>query len=458
MAKFSIGTPHLSRHLPPERLFLLSFAALILAGALLLWLPASAPPGRPLAFLDALFSSASAVCVTGLAVVDIGGGLSRFGQGVTVVLFQVGGLGILTFSAVLFMMMGRGLATKEHDILQSVFLNAPRRDLAGILRFVLGSTLAFEAAGTAVLWARFSFDFPPLEALYVALYHAVSAFNNCGYALFSDSLAAYRGDWVVNLTVMALIVGGGIGFIVIYEVAERFRGAPRRMSLHTRFVLIATAALIAVGAAAFFLLEREGVLRGLAFHERLLASLFQSITSRTAGFSTVEVALLRNETLLIIMLLMFVGGSPGSTAGGVKTTAVSLLFVLLWSRLRGREEVTVFNRTVPRELLNRMVSILLAATLAVVLVASILLMAAPDKAGAPPDRGQFITYLFETVSAFGTVGLSMNATPHLTAIQKLAVILMMIAGRVGPLTLAFSLARATGRKQVVYAEEGIMVG
>lgn len=444
--------------MPPERLFLLSFALLILAGALVLWLPAAAPAGRRLAFLDALFSSASAVCVTGLAVVDIGRDLSLFGQVATLVLFQLGGLGILTFSAVLFLLMGRGIATREQDILQSVFLNAPRRDLAGVLRFVILSTFAFEAAGAAILWARFGFDFPAGEALYVAVYHAVSAFNNCGYGLFSDSLAGYRGDPVVNLTVMALIVSGGIGFIVIYELRERFRGRIRRLSLHTRFVLTATALLIAGGAAAFLALEREGVLQALAWDERLLAAAFQSVTARTAGFSTVDIAALRNETLLVTMLLMFIGGSPGSTAGGVKTTSASLLGVLVWSRLRGREEVTVAHRTIPRELLNRMVSIILAATLSIVLIASILLIAAPDSPGNAPDRGLFIQYLFETVSAFGTVGLSMNTTPLLNAVQKIAVILMMVAGRVGPLTLAFALARSAGKKQVIYAEEGIMVG
>ncbi len=458
MVAFPFRMPRRPRPLPPERLFLLSFAVLILAGALLLWLPAAAPASRRLAFIDALFSSASAVCVTGLAVVDIGRDLSRFGQVTTLVLFQLGGLGILTFSAVLFIFMGRGLPTREHDILQSVFLYAPRRDLSGVLRFVILSTFLFEAAGTAVLWVRFGLDAPPGEALYLALYHAVSAFNNCGYGLFRDSLAGYRGDLVVNVTVMALIVCGGIGFIVIYELFQRLRGGGRRLSLHTRFVLVATAILIAGGAAAFLAFESRGVLAGLPWQESLLAAFFQSVTARTAGFSTVDIAALQNETLLVTVLLMFVGGSPGSTAGGIKTTSASLICVLMWSRLRGREEVTVANRTIPRELIARTISIILLSTLGIVLTASILLMAAPLAASPAPDRGLFIQYLFETVSAFGTVGLSMNVTPQLNGLQKLAVILMMIAGRVGPLTLAFSLARTAGKKQLIYAEEGIMVG
>jgi trk system potassium uptake protein TrkH len=447
----------LARHLSPERLFLLSFAGLIVFGALLLRLPVSAS-GRPLSFLDALFSSTSAVCVTGLAVVSIGEDLSTFGQVVTIFLFQIGGLGILTFSAMFFVMMGRGLATKERDIIQSVFLHAPRRDLAAIVRFVLLSTLMFEAAGACVLWLRFCWDFPPGEALYKAVYHAVSAFNNCGYSLFGDSLMRYQGDPVVNLTVMALIVAGGIGFIVFYELRNAIGQKRKRLSLHSKLVLIATFTLVFGGAAMFYMLEQDDALRDLPWLNRVLASLFQSVTARTAGFNTVDMALLRNETLLVTMVLMFIGGSPGSTAGGVKTTSISLLFLLMWSRLRGRDEVTVFNRTVPRELLSRMISIILASTLSIFLITSILLVSAPSGHEPGESRHLFVEYLFETVSAFGTVGLSMNLTPQLSSLQKAAVILMMIAGRVGPLTLAFSLSRATGRKQVVYAEEGIMVG
>jgi trk system potassium uptake protein len=367
-------------------------------------------------------------------------------------------LGILTFSAVFFVMMGRGLATKEREIIQSAFLYAPRRDLATVVKFVLMSTFLYEGLGTCVLWVRFCWDFPPGEALYQAIYHAVSAFNNCGYSLFSDSLVGYQGDLVINLTVMGLIVAGGIGFIVHYELHLGLWHKHKRLSLHSKFVLIATAVLIFGGAALFYLLEQDRILKGLPWTNRILASLFQSVAPRTAGFNTVDIARLSNETLLMTMILMFIGGSPGSTAGGIKTTSASLLFVLMWSRLRGREEVTVFNRTIPRELLNRMVSIILASTISIMLIASVLLIAAPAAKSPEASRHFFVEYLFETISAFGTVGLSMNLTPQLNSWQKLAVILMMVAGRVGPLTLAFSLSRTASRKQVVYAEEGIMVG
>jgi trk system potassium uptake protein TrkH len=316
----------------------------------------------------------------------------------------------------------------------------------------------YEGAGTLLLWLRLAQDFPPGQALFHAVYLAISAFNNCGYTLFSDNLVAYQGDPIVNLTIMGLIVAGGIGFIVHYELHTRFFGKQRRLSVHTKVVLVATAVLIVGGAVLFFVFENQRILKDLPWQNQVLASLFQSITPRTAGFNTVDIAMLTNETILLMITLMFIGASPGSTGGGVKTTSASLLFLIMWSRLRGREEVNVFNRTIPRELLQRTISIMLAAALSICLIMSVLLLAA-DHSGAPAgSRHLFVEYIFETTSAFATVGLSMNLTPSLSTPQKLAIILMMFAGRVGPLTLAFSLARITAKKSFTYAEEGVMVG
>jgi trk system potassium uptake protein TrkH len=446
-----------ARHLSPERIFILSFAGVILTGAFLLWLPFSADK-EPIPWVDALFTSASAVCVTGLSTITVGEDLGLAGQVILICLFQIGGLGILTFSAVFFVMLGHGLASKERDIMQSAFLYAPRRDLARILKFVLLSTFLYEGAGALLLWARFSRDFPWSEALFKAVFHAISAFNNAGFSLFSDNLVSYQGDPIINLTMAALIVAGGIGFIVHYELHTRIFGKQRRLSVHTKVVLVATAVLIAGGAVLFFVFEHNRILKDLPWQTRVLASLFQAITPRTAGFNTVDIGMLSNETILMMITLMFIGASPGSTGGGVKTTSASLLFLIMWSRLRGREEVNVFNRTIPRELLQRTISIMLAASLSVCFIMSVLLLAA-DHSGAPAgSRHLFVEYIFETTSAFGTVGLSMNLTPNLNTPQKLAVILMMFAGRVGPLTLAFSLARITAKKSFTYAEEGVMVG
>lgn len=446
-----------SRTLTPERTFLSGFAALILVGTFLLWLPISAAGAR-LSFVDALFTSASAVCVTGLATIDIGKDLTFTGQVITICLFQVGGLGIITFSTVFFVLMGRGISFKGRDIVQSTFLHTPRLDFVVILKSVLWFTLFFESMGVLILWARFSWDFPVGHAFYQAVYHAISAFNNCGYSLFSDSLVRYQGDWIVNLTVMALIVIGGIGFIVQYEIYAKLKGAQKKLSVHTRIVLISTGILILVGAVVFYLVERHHIIRGLPLLNQVLASLFQSVVPRTAGFSTVDIGLLANETILLMIILMFIGASPGSTGGGVKTTSTALLFLLIWNRAKGNEEVSVFRRTIPKETISRTIAIIFASAFTITVITSVLLLTSAGSLSPLASRHLFVEYLFETVSAFGTVGLSMNLTPTLNDAQKLAIVLMMFAGRVGPLTLAFSFSMGASRKHFTYAEEGVMVG
>ncbi|MBU2054557.1 MAG: hypothetical protein KKC25_06220 [Proteobacteria bacterium] len=444
------------RHLTPPRIFILSFALLILIGAALLRTPFAAQRGR-LSFVDALFSSASAVCVTGLAVIDIGKDLSFAGQIVTLSLFQIGGLGIITFSVVLFGLMGRGISFKGREFVQSTFLHTPRRDLLMIVRKVLQLTFLSEAAGTLLLFLRFSQDYPPAAAFYRALYHAVSAFNNCGYSLFSDSLNSYRGDWIVNLTVMGLIVLGGIGFIVLQEVLAWHRER-KRLSLHSRLVLLTSGALILAGAVFFYLFEADNILRGVPWQTRLLDSLFQSITARTAGFTTVDVGGLTNATILVLMILMFIGASPGSTGGGIKTTSFTLLLLMIWNRMKGGHEVNVFYRLIPREILGRTLSIIFASAFSICLITSVLLFVGGGSGLLPEqNRHFFVEYLFETVSAFGTVGLSMGITSDLSDLQKLAIVLMMFAGRVGPLTLAFSWY-SREKRDIKYAEESVMVG
>ncbi len=445
------------KRLSPSRIFIFSFAGVILVGTFLLYLPISSSKGQ-LRFIDALFTSASAVCVTGLTVIDIGQDLSLLGQLITLILFQVGGLGILTFSTVFFVLMGRGISFKEREIIQSTFLHTPRRDLFLILKTVLRFTLIFESIGALFLFIRFSTDFPLGTAFYQAIYHAISAFNNCGFSLFSDSLMRYQGDLLVNLTVISLLVFGGIGFIVQHEVFTKLRGEQRRLSLHTKMVLITTALLILVGALFFYLFERNHLLKDAPLKNILLVSLFQSVTPRTCGFNTVDIGGVTNATLLLLMMLMFIGASPGSTGGGIKTTSAALLLLMIWHRLRGNEEVNLFFRTIPREVVSRTLSIIFASAFSISIITSILLITGGGEGASLESRHLFIEYLFETVSAFGTAGLSMGVTPTLNDFQKCAIIFMMFTGRVGPLTLAFSLSRSRGRKGLTYAEEGVMVG
>jgi len=455
MKPYSIKT-FFSRHLAPARIFVFSFAALIMLGTLGLWLPFSAGSGN-LRFVDALFSSTSAVCVTGLTSIDIGRDLSFPGQIITMILFQVGGLGIITFSIVLFILMGRGISFKGREITKAAFLHTPKSDFYVIIKKVLLYTIIIESAGSLLLFSRFIQEFPLGQAFYLAVYHAISAFNNCGYSLFSGSLTRYQSDILVNVTIMGLIILGGIGFIVQQEIVARLRGKEKRISLHTKIVLITTALLILAGALSFYFMEMNNALRDVTTQTALLSSFFQSIVPRTAGFSTVDIGSLTNSTILVIMTLMFIGASPGSTGGGVKTTSFAILCLLIYNRFKSNENVNVANRTIPPELVDRTISIVFASAILIGVITAILLFFG-DTGGEPlASRYQFIEYVFETFSAFGNVGLSMGVTPELNDIQKYAIIIMMFIGRIGPLTLAFALY-SSRKKRITYAEESVMVG
>jgi len=456
MKLYQIIKTFFSLHLTPTRIFVFSFAGFIMLGTLALWLPFSASQGG-LRFVDALFTSASAVCVTGLASIDIGRDLSLAGQLITLVLFQVGGLGIITFSVVLFALMGRGISFKSREITQSAFLHTPKNDFNLIIKKVLWYTFIIESIGVLLLFLRFVQEFPIGQAFYHAVYNAVSAFNNCGYSLFPDNMMRYQSDVLVNVTIMLLIISGGIGFIVQQEVIAKLRDAKKKLSLHTRIVLVTTAALILVGAICFYFMEMDNVLKGASTKTAILSSLFQTVVPRTAGFNTVDIGILTNSTILVIIVLMFIGASPGSTGGGVKTTSFAILFLLIINRMKGNENVNIANRTIPPELVERTISIIFASAIIIGIIAAVLLLAGNSNLAPLASRYQFVEYLFETVSAFGTVGLSMNLTPKLNDVQKYAIILMMFIGRVGPLTLAFAWYSAR-KKGITYAEESVMVG
>lgn len=446
-----------ARYLTATRTFILSFISIILLGALLLWLPSSAAQSR-LSFTDALFTSASAVCVTGLATIDIGKDLSTSGQIITLLLFKVGGLGVITFSVFFLGIMGLGISFKSKEIVQSTFINNPAIDFLHILKSAIIYSFIIEAAGTAILFVRFCQDFAPGSALYLAVYHAVSAFNNCGYSLFSDSLMSYRDDLTINLTFAALLITGGLGFIVLHEIIDRFRGLQKKLSLHTKIAIITTIILILAGMALLYIFERKHIMKDLAISSRLLVAFFQSVTARTCGFNTVEIGSLTNDSILILLILMFIGASPGSTGGGIKTTSSAILFLFIWNRLKGNEQVNIFNRTIPAETITKTISIIFASAFSIVLITSILLFTQASQALAAQSRHFFLEYLFEAVSAFGTVGLSLGVTPQMNDIQKFATIILMFAGRVGPVTLALALTLASRRKSITYAEETVMVG
>lgn len=446
-----------ARHLSAARTFILGFIFVIMLGAIFLWLPSSSSQSR-LSFMDALFTSASAVCVTGLATIDIGKDLSTSGQIITLILFQAGGLGIITFSVFFLGIMGMRISFKSKEIVQSTFVHNPATDFLRILKSVMIYTLIIEFIGTMILFIRFCRDFNPGAAFYRAVYHAVSAFNNCGYSLFSDSLMSYRDDPTVNLTIAGLLITGGLGFIVLHEIVARLRGLQRKFTVHTRIAITTTAILIVVGTALLYIFERNHIIEDLTVTSRFLVAFFQSVTARTCGFNTVDIGSLTNDSILVLLILMFIGASPGSTGGGIKTTSAAMLFLLIWNRLRGNQHVNIFDRTIPPETVTKAISMVLLSAFSIVLITSVLLFAQSSEPLVAQSRHFFMEYFFEAVSAFGTVGLSLGVTPQMNEVQKFATIILMFAGRVGPMTLGLALTLASRKKSIAYAEESIMVG
>jgi trk system potassium uptake protein TrkH len=451
------GMPRPRWRFSPPQLLALSIAAFIGLGAALLALPISGRDGEAISPLDALFTATSAVCVTGLIVVDTPNAYSTFGHAVLLVLIQAGGLGYMTMSTVLAAALGRAITLQERLTLQEA-LNV--QDLEGLVRFagtVLRLTLFFELAGAAALTLHWWDDLGGASAAWFGLFHAVSAFNNAGFSLWTDSLVRWRADVTVNLIITSLIIVGGLGFFVVTELLHLRRRV--RLSFHTRFVLTATAMLLVGGTLAFLALEwtNPRTFTEWGAKERILAAWFQSVTARTAGFNTMDTGAMTDAALFLTMALMFIGASPGGTGGGVKTTTFGITVAALWATIRGDEEPTLFGRRIPAETVARAFFISLIAFLALNMVAGWLLIA---------EGRSLLPTLFETTSAFGTVGLSMghpgsvvNLSGSFTAGGKLLIMVMMFTGRVGPLTLAFALARRGARRaNIRYPEGKVLIG
>jgi trk system potassium uptake protein TrkH len=413
--------------------------------------------------IDALFTATSAVCVTGLIVVDTGGYFTFFGQAVILLLIQLGGLGVMTVSVTLFRMLGRAIPFRQRMILQDVFAHTPRRDIFSLLKSIFLFTGAVEAAGAAALFAVFLGDHPWPTALWLAVFHSVSAFCNAGFSLFADSLMGYWQNLPINLTVCGLIVLGGIGFPVVYDLnaVYGFRSKKSRrirLSVQTKTVLLTSGALIVLGAVLFYGLEHGRHLRDFGTVDALLASLFQSITTRTAGFNTLDIAALREPTLVFMIFLMFVGASPGSCGGGIKTTTLALIGAFSLRRLRRGTRVNLFKKSIPEETVQRSLTLILISIATISFVFFMLLVGTTPPENTADGGRPFLSFLFETVSAFGTVGLSMGATSELNLWGKIWIIAMMLVGRVGILTFSYMLIGAGRVNGLEHAEENVMVG
>jgi trk system potassium uptake protein len=435
----------------PPRILATGFALIILIGGMLLAMPFATADGQGMRYIDAVFTAASATCVTGLVVVDTGTFFSGAGQGIILLLIQVGGLGFMTMATLFALMLKRRISLRERLILQEAMNQSSMEGIVRLIRRVVLYSLAIEAAGMLLFTSRFLYDMPPGRALYFGLFHSVSLFNNAGFDLFGEyrSLTGYVDDPLVNITAMLLIILGGLGFIVLSDLLEYRR--KRRLSLHSKVVLTATGALILIGALAMLIFEytNPSTISPLGWDGKLLASFFQSVTTRTAGANSIDMASLRQATQFFMIIFMFIGASPGSTGGGIKTTTFVTLIGAVIAMIRGRDDIVLFRHRLARERILKALTITMIS-LALVIAVTMVLCTTEDR--------EFLRILFETVSAFGTVGLSTGITPSLTDTGKLVIALTMFAGRLGPLTLAYALGPRSDKELYRHPEGKIIIG
>jgi trk system potassium uptake protein TrkH len=430
--------------------FVYGFAALILVGAGVLMLPISSASGQWTAALDALFTATSAVCVTGLVVVDTGTYWSGFGQAVILVLFQVGGVGFMTCSTALLLLSGRRATLRERLLLREALGAAELGSVLTLARNVIVFTFIVEGIGAAFLTVRFLDEVAPPRALWWGVFHAVSGFNNAGFDLFGQyrSLAGYSRDPAVLLPIAALFIVGSLSYSVVEDIVKHRHFVS--WALDTKIVVITTAGLTAIGTLALLFTERAnpGTFGAMEPGTRLLNAFFHTV-SRTAGFSAVDLAMMTEDGLFVLMGLMFIGGSAASTAGGIKVQTFSLLFFAILAAVRGLEEVEAFRRRVPMPQVLRALSIALLS-LALVFVVSLALNVA--------EGFIFHRVLFEAISALATVGYSTGITPETTPAGRAILILSMFVGRLGPLTLVLALAARSHRTTHRWTEETIKIG
>lgn len=442
----------LQRPFSPAQLVAASFIGLILAGTLLLWLPIS-HGDQSQDFLDSLFTATSAVCVTGLIVVDTGSAWSPVGQAVILLLIQLGGLGILTFGTLLAVATGRRLGFGHQLRVQEQVRAVDLGSLGRLLRAIMVIVFGTELVGALLLYGPMSADVGPVRGVWHAVFHSVSAFNNAGFALYPDSLTRYAANWPVSLVIMTLIVLGGLGFVVIVNLEQRVRATRRvRLTLHTRMALAITAFLIAASFVVLLVFEwnNPATIGGLPLHERLLATLFQAVTPRTAGFNSLDYAQMAPASLVLTILLMFIGGNPGSTAGGIKTVTFYVLVLGVWSVVRGQPEATVFGRRLHTRTVVRAGAIVSGAVLLAGAALTLLALVEPDM--------DFLALFFETVSALGTVGLSLGITDDLGSSGKAIIIALMYLGRIGFLTFALALVDQQPRGRGRLMPEEVVIG
>lgn len=439
--------------LKPAQIVILSFAFLIFIGAFLLSLPISTKTGEGLKLIDAFFLATSATCVTGLSTISVAHDMSFIGQVIVLILMQIGGLGIMTLSSSMTILLGRSFAIRDAIVMQNVLDIASSEELVDLIIDIVRFTFLIELIGAAILTGVFiSQDYSYTSALYYGVFHSISAFCNAGFSLFDNSLEFFYNQPLIHGTIATLVVLGGLGFVVLKELSGLIKKPVKfvRLSLHSKVVITLTAVLLFLGFCMFFFGEYLSSFDNYTLWEKIQISLFQSVTMRTAGFNTIPLAQLNMYTLFLMTLFMFVGASPGSTGGGIKTTTLAILFQSIRSSLRGKGDVIIYDKRISQRNIIRTTAITIISLIVINFFILILLNVEKDKS--------FISIIFEVASAFGTVGLSIGITPFLSLYGKFSLMILMFIGRVGPLTLAFALGKNRLRENYQLPEARIMIG
>ncbi|MGF0108285.1 MULTISPECIES: TrkH family potassium uptake protein [unclassified Clostridium] len=428
----------------------LGFLAVIIIGAVILSLPISSRSGEPTNFLDAIFTSTSAVCVTGLITLDTSTHWSTFGQTVIMTLIEIGGLGFMSFTVLISLILGKKITLRERLVMQEAMNTFSIQGLVRMVKYVLIFTVSVQFFGALLLSTQFVPEYGIIKGFFYSIFHSISAFCNAGFDLFGTSLVGYSNNTVVILVISALIIIGGLGFTVLLELYD-FKGI-KKLSLHAKIVIITTLILIFGGTLLMLLFEHKNpqTIADMNIKDKLLNSFFASVTPRTAGFNSISTSGMTLASKILTVILMLIGGSPGSTAGGLKTVTCAILVLTVISVIRGREDTEVFGRRLTKEIVYKSFIIVF---IGLSLVIGVTMILSYTEVGA-----SFIDLLYEASSALGTVGLTLGLTPKLSSLGKIFIMIMMYLGRVGPLTVMLALTRKRKKSGYKYPEGKILIG
>lgn len=437
--------------LSASRKLILGFLLAIIVGTVLLKLPFSLKEGKSVTVIESLFTVVSAICVTGLSVVDISQTFSNRGLSIILFFIQLGGLGVMTFSTMIFVIVGKKMSFNTRELLKEERNSESNGEVIKFIKSLLITVFLIEIIGASILFWEFNKIMPTKTAIFYGLFHSISAFCNAGFALFSDNLESFKSNEIVSLTIAYLIILGGMGFAVINSFIFVIRKGQNRFNLTAKLSLKMGILLTFIGMFMFFIFEysNNGTIGNLTLIDKIIASFFQSVTLRTAGFNTISLVELRPATIFISYILMFIGASPGSTGGGIKTTTFAIIIYYVRGILKSKEHIEIFNRRIDWETMNKALAIIIIS-LAYIIILTIILLTLEDFS--------IEKILYEVISAFATVGLSLNITSQLGILSKLLIIFTMFVGRLGPMTIALAFTEQKKKSSLKFPKEDILVG